>query len=60
MIKKILKIAMILIMLVGIAFSITNFLSVESKAEGSTRGAWVYVNDTYRCMGDGNECEISP
>jgi len=48
-------------MLMGIGFSIFNFLSVEIKAGGGgipIKGAWVYSAGQYRCMGDGTDCTI--
>jgi hypothetical protein len=40
--KKVLKAIMVVIMLLGIAFSILNFFSMELKAFFK-RGVWVYV-----------------
>jgi len=59
--KKIIKIIMVILMLMGIGFSIFNFLSVEIKAGGGgipIKGAWVYSAGQYRCMGDGTDCTI--
>jgi hypothetical protein len=47
-------------MISGIAFSIVNFTSVETKAASGILGAWVYSDGTFRCMGDGNDCAIDP
>ena len=54
--KRNIKIVLILIMILGIAFSISNFLSVELTAAEKT-GAWVYKNGVRECMGFGNECD---
>jgi hypothetical protein len=51
--KKALMIIMVVIMILGIAFSISNLISMELKAS-SLRGAWVGTD----CMGDGNDCAI--
>jgi len=57
---KIFKFTMIVIMIVGIAFSIFCFISVETKAASGILGAKVYSEGTFRCMGDGNDCFIDP
>ncbi len=56
MLKKVLKLSMVSIMIVGILFSIFNFASGEIKAAGVGRGAWVYNQGVLECMGDGNDC----
>jgi ABC-type enterochelin transport system permease subunit len=56
MMKKVIKITLVLIMVLGIAFSISNFISLELKAAEKT-GAWVYKNGVRECMGFGNECD---
>jgi ABC-type enterochelin transport system permease subunit len=56
MLKKVIKIMMVLILISGIAFSLSNFISVELKAVEKT-GAWVYKNGVRECMGAGNECD---
>lgn len=56
MIKKIAKIIMLILMLIGITFSISNFSSVEIEAGSKKDGACLYLNGKFRCMGDGNEC----
>ncbi len=56
MLKKVIKIMMVLIMIVGIAFSLSNFISIELKAAEKT-GTWVYKNGVKECMGIGNECD---
>lgn len=56
--KKGIRILMIIIMLLGISFSISNFISVELKA-GTLKGAWIEEPDgSYKCRGDGSECSI--
>ena len=55
--KKTFKIIMVVIMLLGIAFSISNFTSMELKANG-LRGMWDYDDGKEVCMGDGDECDI--
>jgi uncharacterized protein YxeA len=56
--KKILKILMIVSMIIGVAFSISNFISIETKASPTSKnGAWVEVNGTWECAGDGSECD---
>ncbi len=54
--KKYIKIVLILIMILGIAFSISNFLSVELTA-GEKTGTWVYRNGVRECMGIGSDCD---
>jgi hypothetical protein len=56
MLKKVIKIMMVLIMILGIAFSLSNFISIELKA-GEKTGAWVYKNGVRECMGFGNDCD---
>jgi len=51
------KVIAVLIMISGILFSISNFISLELKAGGG-KGSWVFCLGTYRCMGDGNECSF--
>jgi hypothetical protein len=54
---KIAKIMMIVFMIIGIAFSISNFISVELKADDDW-GAWEYFpNGKKACMGAGQECK---
>lgn len=57
MMKKVIKMMMVLIMLLGIAFFISNFISLELKAAGEKTSTWVYVNGVRDCMGNGNECD---
>lgn len=58
--KKILKIVSIVVMILGIAFSIYNCVSIKPEALNppSKRGAWEIVNGHWECAGDGNECDI--
>jgi hypothetical protein len=56
MLKKVIKITLVLIMVLGIAFSLSNFISIELKA-GEKTGSWVYKNGVKECMGFGNECD---
>lgn len=58
MIKKGLKVAMTVIMILGIAFSVFNFISIELKA--TAFGASVFSGGDFRCMGDGSDCLIAP
>jgi hypothetical protein len=54
MMKKILKVIMAVIMILGIAYSIFNFTSTEVKAGKCTEwGTWVTDTD---CGGHGEEC----
>ena len=53
--KRILKILMVVLMLIGIAFAIPNFISPKLKAEG-LNGSWVYKNGVKVCIAPGNEC----
>lgn len=53
--KNVIKIILIAIMISFIAFSITNFISVELKAT-SEPGTWVQVGSDWVCKGDGSEC----
>ena len=54
--NNIIKIMLILIMLLGTAFSISNFLSVEVHAVERI-STWIYLNGEIHCMGHGNECD---
>jgi hypothetical protein len=54
--QKVVKIVLVLIMVLGIAFSLSNFVSVELNA-GEKTGAWVYKNGVRECMGLGTECD---
>lgn len=60
--KKFFKIMMIVIMLLGIGFSLLNFASFEVEAVKSRAlyGAYVYQSGSIRCMGDGTDCIIRP
>lgn len=55
------KIIIIIIMILGIAFSISNFFPVEVKAEGpGIMGIWVDLPDgSFKCMDFGNECTVN-
>jgi hypothetical protein len=55
--KKGIKIILIAIMVLGIAVSIANFISLELKAS-SEKGLWVEVGGDWECKGDGDECDI--
>jgi hypothetical protein len=54
--KKVIKITLVLIMVLGIAFSLSNFISQDLNA-GEKNGSWVYENGVKECMGFGNECD---
>ncbi len=56
MMKKVIKIMLVLIMVLGIAFSISNFISLELRADGKIC-TWYYVNGIFECIGHGNECD---
>jgi hypothetical protein len=59
--KKGIKIILIIIMLLGIVFSILNITSVGLKAwpgNGEMMGIWIYINGHEECADDGNECTI--
>jgi hypothetical protein len=59
MMKKTFRIIMVVIMLLGIVFSISNFICVELKA-AVKQGTWVDVGGgNLECMGLGNECDKS-
>ncbi len=62
MLRKTLKIAMVIFMLLGIAFSISNFTTdvLDADATRAIRGAYVYYGGAFRCMTDGNDCIIKP
>jgi hypothetical protein len=57
--KRIVKVVMILLMLIGIVFSISNSFSVEIKAGGSgDDGHWeYYTNGTRQCVAPGTGCK---
>jgi membrane protein CcdC involved in cytochrome C biogenesis len=54
--RKAIKIVMILIMLLGIAFSISNFISVELKANHLNGLDWVWPDGAVDCIRIGGEC----
>jgi hypothetical protein len=56
MMKKIVKVMLVLIMVLGIAFSLSNFISLELKA-GEKMSTWYYANGVIECMGHGTECD---
>jgi hypothetical protein len=56
MMKKLIKMMLVLIMLLGIAFSLSNFITLELKASPN-KAAWYYANGVIECMGQGNECD---
>lgn len=56
MMKKVIKITLVLIMILGIAFSLSNFISQELNT-GEKTGSWVYRNSVRECMGFGNDCD---
>lgn len=53
--KRILKILMVVLMLIGSTFAISNFISPKLKAEG-LNGSWVYKNGVKVCIAPGSEC----
>ena len=56
--KKALKIISVCIMILGILFSILNFISIELNANGMM-GVWIYNQTGERiCDGNGSECSI--
>lgn len=58
--KKVLKIILVIIMLLGIACSISNFVPIETKAGGGGGGGLMGIVDpeTGKCVDKGNECKI--
>ena len=59
MIKNALKVAMTVMMILGIAFSVFNFISIELQADPPF-AAWVFSGGKFRCQGDGSDCLINP
>ena len=55
MLKKVIKIVFIVIMLLGIAFSISNFISVEIKSAGHSDMGIDYDGD---CISFGFDCDL--
>lgn len=53
--KKVLKIIMVVIMILGIAFSISNYISMELKAKGSSLQGIDYDGE---CIDKGTECDL--
>jgi hypothetical protein len=47
---------LVLIMVLGIGFSISNFFSVDLQA-GAKTSSWIFKNGVWECMGFGNECD---
>jgi hypothetical protein len=56
--KKLVKIMLAVIMLLGISFSVFNFFSVDAEAIG-LKGEWEDLGGVEECMGEGNECTIN-
>jgi hypothetical protein len=56
--RKIIKIVMILMMLLGIAFSISNFISVELKADVLRGIEWTWPDGSVDCVGFGIQCDL--
>ncbi|MCK5058210.1 MAG: hypothetical protein KAT34_16275 [Candidatus Aminicenantes bacterium] len=55
--KKCFKFFIIAVILLGIVFSFSNFMSVEIEAFGG-RGTWVLESDSsWICKGDGFDCK---
>ena len=53
--KKVLKVIMVVIMLLGIAFAASNFISMELKAYGhSDQG----IDADGDCIDEGEECDL--
>lgn len=62
MIKKNLKFVLIVVMLIGIVWSVANFLSIENSAQTpeGERGTWVErPNGSFKCMDTGDLCDIT-
>ena len=57
MMKKMAKVLMIILMVLGILFSISNFMSEDISASRGTgeKGVW---DDRGECMSFGDDCEI--
>jgi hypothetical protein len=56
--RKIVKFILVVIMFIGIAFSIINFISLDAKASKGLQGVWDYDNGVRKCLGIGDECNI--
>ena len=59
MLKKVIKMLLIVVMLLGIAFAFSNFMVKEIKADGLL-GTWIYSRGVWVCKGIGTECDIDP
>jgi hypothetical protein len=46
---------LVLIMVLGIAFSLSNFVSIDLHAAKTS--VWIYKNNVWECMGFGDECD---
>ncbi len=55
--RKAIKIVIVLIIILGIVFSSSNFMSAKIIALGG-KGAWVYSNGAFVCKGIGNDCPL--
>ena len=53
--KKILKVTMVLLMLLGIIFSISNFIADNLHA-ANWEQLWEWEDGSYDCLGDGQGC----
>jgi hypothetical protein len=53
--KKVAKIVLVLIMVLGIAFSLSNFVSIDLHAAKTS--VYIYRNGVWDCIGLGNECD---
>lgn len=56
--RRFIKLFLISVVLLGIIFFISNFISSEIEAGGG-RGTWCLESDnSWICKGDGNDCTI--
>jgi len=56
--KKIAMITMALLMIVGIIFAVSNFISVELEGAAAWKKAHYVTEDFIPCFGDGQDCCI--
>jgi len=54
--KKLLKVTVVLVMLLGILFSISNFTADNLGAAAKWEQLWEWEDGTYDCLGAGQGC----
>jgi hypothetical protein len=53
------KIIMVTFMIIGIGFSISNFVTTELESKSAIDGSWLYNEGDWVCIAPGTECSTS-